>query len=221
VKGIVLSLCDYTGNMVHPWLDAGYECWIVDTRHEPGEHRDPGTDNLVRVGADVREWLPPRVEYAISFAFPPCTHLAVSGARWFRRKGLRALSEAIDTFGACVRLCEWSDAPWMVENPVSVISSHYRKPDFTFDPCDYGDPWTKKTCLWTGGGFIMPPKRRVEPVMGSIIHRMPPSPDRGHLRSVTPMGFAEAVFDANAGAVRTETTPTDAGAVSGGVEVVK
>ncbi len=102
------------------------------------------------------------------------------------RQRRRQISEAIDTFGACVRLCEWSDAPWMVENPVSVISSHYRKPDFTFDPCDYGDPWTKKTCLWTGGGFIMPPKRRVEPVMGSIIHRMPPSPDHCAKRTVSP-----------------------------------
>ena len=197
LSGIVISLCDYTGNMVQPWLDAGYECWIVDTRHEPGEHRDPRTWNLVRVGADVRDWLPPRADYAVAFAFPPCTNLAVSGARWFRHKGLRALSEAIDTFGACVHICEWTGAPWMVENPVSVISSHYRKPDHTFDPCDYGDPWTKKTCLWTGGGFIMPPKRRVDPVMGSIIHHMPPSPDRGHLRSETPIGFARAVFAAN------------------------
>ena len=122
----------------------------------------------------------------------------VEALEWFRRKGLRALSEAIDIFGACVRICEWTGAPWMVENPVSVISSHYRKPDFTFDPCDYGDPWTKKTCLWTGGGFVMPPKRRVEPVLGSIMHRMPPSPDRGHRRSETPKGFANAVFAANA-----------------------
>ncbi len=133
----------------------------------------------------------------MAFAFPPCTHLAVSGARWFRKKGLRALSEAIDIFGACVRLCEWTDAPWMVENPVSVIASHYRKPDHTFDPCDYGDPWTKKTCLWTSNGFVMPEKHRVEPVLGSIVHRMPPSVDRGHRRSITPAGFARAVFEAN------------------------
>ena len=194
MKGIVLSLCDRTGNMVRPWLDAGYECWIVDLQHEPGDHRDGA---LVRVGADVREWLPPLRGYAIAFAFPPCTHLAVSGARWFRRKGLRALSEAIDIFGACVRICEWAGAPWMVENPVSVISSHFRKPDHTFDPCDYGDPWTKKTCLWTGGGFVMPPKRRGPPLLGSRMHRMGPSPDRGQRRSETPAGFAEAVFGAN------------------------
>lgn len=195
VNGIVLSLCDYTGNMVQPWLDAGYECWIVDIRHEPGEHR---VGRLVRVGADVRDWLPPRREYVIAFAFPPCTHLAVSGARWFRRKGLRALSESIDLFGACVHICEWTGAPWMVENPVSVISSHYRKPDFTFDPCDYGDPWTKKTCLWTGGGFRMPTKRRVEPMRGNWTLQFSPSPERANRRSETPIGFAKAVFRANA-----------------------
>ncbi len=207
MNGIVLSLCDYTGNIVEPWLKAGYECWIVDVRHDSGIHRDPRNSRLVRVGADVRDWLPPHRRFAIAFAFPPCTHIAVSGARWFRHKGLRALSESIDIFGACVRLCEWADAPWMVENPVSVISSHYRKPDYTFDPCDYGDPWTKKTCLWTGNGFVMPPKDRVEPVLGSLIIKMPPSEDRQSLRSETPKGFAEAVFAANA----TDKTPTDAG----------
>lgn len=211
MSGIVLSLCDRTGNMVRPWLDAGYECWILDVQHPPGEQRD---GLLVRVGADVRDWLPPRAEYAAAFAFPPCTHLAVSGARWFRRKGLRALSEAIDIFGACVRICEWTGGPWIVENPVSVIASHFRKPDFTFDPCDYGDPWTKKSCLWTGGGFVMPAKQRIEPTLGSIIHRMPPSADRVNRRSETPMGFAAAVFEAN----RPEKTPTAvAGVGSGGV----
>lgn len=195
---IVLSLCDKTGNMVKPWLEAGYECWIVDLQHEPGANRE---GNLVRVGADIRYWIPPKpvVEHTgIVFAFPPCTHLAVSGARWFKGKGLRALSEAIDIFGSCVNLVEWLGVPGFVENPVSVISSHYRRPDQTFDPCDYGDPWLKKTCLWTFNGFVMPAKLRVEPVEGSKMHRMPPSADRADRRSETPMGFAEAVFHANA-----------------------
>jgi len=93
----------------------------------------------------------------------------------------------------------------MIENPVSTLSTYWRKPDYMFDPCDYGryldppgDAYTKKTCLWVGNGFVMPPKKPVPPVEGSKIHRMPPSKDRGYLRSVTPMGFAEAVFQANA-----------------------
>lgn len=191
---IVLSLCDLSGVMVQPWKEAGYECWIVDLQHPVPPQRD---GLLLRVGADVRTWaLPPR-PILIAFAFPPCTHLAVSGARWFRQKGLRALAEAIDIFGACVNLCEATGAPWFVENPVSVISSHYRKPDHTFDPCDYGDPWTKKTCLWTGRGFVMPPKQRVEPTEIGRIHRMPPSSTRSQRRSETPPGFAQATYLAN------------------------
>ena len=80
---IVLSLCDRTDNMVRPWLDAGHECWIVDVQHPPGvEIRDyPDSGRLVTVGADVLTWLPPRRDYLFVAAFPPCTDLAVSGAR--------------------------------------------------------------------------------------------------------------------------------------------
>ena len=60
------------------------------------------------------------------------------------------------------------------------------------------EAYTKKTCLWTGNGFVMPPARRVEPSGPSPIHMMPPSPERGDLRSMTPEGFALAVFEANA-----------------------
>lgn len=197
MTGIVLSLCDRTGNMVAPWLAAGYECWIVDTQHEAGEHAD---GLLVRVGADVRTWLPPRREYAAVFAFPPCTHLAVSGARWFAEKGIGALVEGLSIVEACRRICEWSDAPWMLENPVSTISSYWRKPDYTFQPWQYGDAYFKKTCVWSGGGFVMPAAEHQHAPEGTTaaIHLMPPSADRADKRSVTPAGFAGAVFRANA-----------------------
>jgi hypothetical protein len=199
----VLSLCDRTGNMVQPWAEAGYPCTIVDIQHPAGER--VGTDGIIRVGADIRTWLPPRGKVAIVFAFPPCTHLAVSGARWFQNKGLGALIEGLQLVEACRRICEWTGAPWMLENPVSTLSSYWRKPDHSFDPCDFGDyltppgdAYTKRTCLWTGGGFRMPDHRPVEPVEGSRIHRMAPSADRGDRRSETPLGFARAVFEANA-----------------------
>jgi len=65
-----------------------------------------------------------------------------------------------------------------------------------FNPCDYGDPYTKKTYLW--GNFNMPPKvKRVEPTKGSKMHLLPPSLDRAMLRSITPPGFARAFFEAN------------------------
>jgi hypothetical protein len=197
MKGIVLSLCDRTGVMVQPWLAAGHECWIVDVQHQLGYRRD---GNLVRVGRDVREWQAD-IQPSIVFAFPPCTNLSVSGARWFADKGLEALHESLGLVVACKRICEESGAPWMLENPVGMLSSYWRKPDYTFQPWQYGDTYTKKTCLWTGSGFVMPPAwiaTKPADVKASI-HLMPPSADRGDLRSVTPAGFAEAVFRANTG----------------------
>ena len=183
-KPIVISLFDHSTNMVAPWANAGFLCYCVDGRHPPGEHRE---GNIVRVGADVREWLPPFAPIAAVFAFPPCTHVAVSGARWFQDKGIG-----------------WTGAPYVIKNPVSTISSYWRKPDFTFDPCDYGgylkppgDAYTKRTCLWTGNGFVMPKMNRVPPREGSRMHLLAPSGNRAALRSVTPKGFAKAAFEAN------------------------
>lgn len=147
-----MSLFDFSGNMVKPWAEAGYSCLCVDIQHK-GEETN---GNITRVGADILEYLPPLSEYAAVFAFPPCTHLAVSGARWFAGKGLGALADSIRLFHRAAQICEWSGAPYLIENPISTISTYWRKPDYVFDPCDYGDPYTKKTCLWTGGGFMMP-----------------------------------------------------------------
>lgn len=201
MTGIVISLFDLTGNMVKPWAQAGYLCYCVDLQHPRGETRD---GRIIRVGADVRNWLPPFAPVTMFFAFPPCTHVAASGARWFKDKGLGALIDALQLFDASVRLAEWTGAPYLIENPVSTVSTYWRKPDHTFDPCDYGgylkppgDFYTKKTCLWTGNGFVMPQRKRVSPKEGSRLHRLPPSDGRANLRSATPKGFAQAVFDAN------------------------
>lgn len=92
----------------------------------------------------------------------------------------------------------------MIENPVSTISTYWRKPDYVFNPFDYtgycsDDNYTKKTCLWTGNGFIMPSQKRNEslPPPDDRIHKAAPGPDRADIRSATPMGFARAVFDVN------------------------
>jgi len=198
---IALSLCDFTTNMLKPWAEAGYRCIAVDIQHPKATNVN---DGIELIGADVTEYLPPQGDYAICFAFPPCTHLAASGARWFANKGLGALVEALRIVEACRRICEWTGAPYMIENPIGTLSTYWRKPDYIFNPCDYGgylyppgDHYTKKTCLWTGNGFVMPDKRPVQPLLGSKMHRMPPSIDRSNLRSVTPMGFARAVYEAN------------------------
>lgn len=202
---LVLSLCDRTGVMVEPWQRAGYRTLCVDIQND-GSRRD-------RIAADVTQWLPPRDDYAIVFAFPPCTHLASSGARWMSEKGLPKLIEALQLVEACRRICEWSGAPWMVENPMGTLSTYWRKPDFTFDPYEFAgycddpaeDGYTKRTCLWVGGGFQLPRRRPWEAVDGSKMHLMSPGPERANERSVTPRGFARAVFEANVEKVRERT----------------
>jgi len=112
--GLVLSLFDYSGVMVKPWKEAGYKTLCVD---------------IQRDGTDVLRWLPPRTDYRIVFAFPPCTDLAISGARWFKDKGLPGLAGAIELVERARDICEWSGAPWMLENPISTLSTYWRPPE--------------------------------------------------------------------------------------------
>lgn len=213
MRDTVVSLFDKTGRMVEPWLEAGYECWIVDQQHPVAYDSDGVTSGgrLHRVHADLRRpWLLPfdRARVAFLSAFPPCDHLAVSGARWFRGKGLRRLALSIDLFATAAEMAEWVGAPYVIENPVSAISSYWRKPDYTFSPEHFTgwareDNYTKRTCLWVGNGFQMPPEYRADelPPPDDRIHKCPPGPERHNIRSATPAGFARAVFAAN-GALR-------------------
>jgi len=200
---VAVFLCDRTGIAAEPWAAAGVECWCVDLRHPVRRDRREGNINFV--WGDVRSWAPPeeiRGRIVFGAAFPPCTNLAVSGARDFVKKGLHVLTDALETFAACERAFAWAGCPYFVENPVGVVSTHYRKPDFTFEPWQYGDSWTKKTHLWAGGGFVMPEpavKERPEGVTQKI-WLMPPSAERADLRGETPRGFARAVYEANAAA---------------------
>lgn len=204
-KDLVISLCDRTGNMVKPWADAGYECICVDIQHSIRQITQMG--RIFYVWGDVRTWHPTPEQLArlrILFAFPPCTHVAVSGARDFRTKGTAMLRDSLELFSACEHAARWSGAPFMIENPVGKFSDHMGAPDHYFQPWEYGDLWTKKTCLWTGGGFIMPAKKHHFAPAGTVpkIHNMPPSSDRADLRAETPPGFAQAVFEVNSQAGR-------------------
>lgn len=214
---IAVSLFDYTGNMLRPWLDAGYECHIFDIQHPPG---GPTMKNGMHChGMDLSK--SSDILHALSYitgvrgepiefisCFPPCTHLAVSGARWFRGKGLRALQESISYFATCVEVVGEVDAcPFLIENPMSTISTYWREPDHKFHPCHYSgyvngeENYTKETWLWTGGGFVMPPKKMAGDLFDmpdtKYIHHQPPGEERANIRSATPMGFAQAVFEAN------------------------
>lgn len=209
----MVSLCDQTGNMARPWAAAGYECWCVDIEHSIRRDRDErvGCGVIHFVWGDVRSWCPPAgLGIAFVAAFPPCTHLSGSGARDWKKKGHFLLTDALELWGACQMAASWSGAPYMIENPVGALSRHMRAPDEKFDPFEYAgyldDPEAentlKRTCLWTGGGFVMPERREAPAPHRQDCWRATPSPDRADVRSVTPMGFAEAVFLANAPAQR-------------------
>lgn len=201
VAQIVVSLCDHSGNMVRPWAaGGGYECYAVDLKNDDStEH--VGDGRIHYVDADVREWKPPTDDVRIGFAFPPCTHLAVSGARWFEEKGLSALAEAIELVAACHDTLTELGCPWMIENPVSTLSTYWREPDYKFHPYEFdgytgrNERYTKETWLWTGRGFRMPKTDGVrEHQADDRIHKMPPSEDRAEKRAETPTGFTRAVF---------------------------
>lgn len=203
----VLALYSKTDAIVRPWVDAGFHAVLVDLQHPEGEHTEGG---ITRIGADMLTWVPPLwlAQSSVRFvaAFPPCDHLAVSGARWFAGKGLGKLALSVQLFDRAAFWCEWFGAPYMIENPVSTISTYWRKPDHTFHPHEFtgfcrDDNYTKKTCLWTGNGFVMPQKNVAPELIGVApddrIHKAPPSEARADFRSATPAGFSRAVFDAN------------------------
>jgi hypothetical protein len=223
-------LFDKTGIMAQPWARAGYLCYCFDGQHPEGVTL--GDEPLVlNVGmwfdgeTDVERIVKvvgPSAEFV--FGFPECTHLAVSGAAHFAKK--RAADPLFqDKAMALVRMVEnvgnAYSCPWAIENPVSVISSMWRRPDFTFDPFEFGgflpegdvhpsypeyikprDAYPKKTCIWAGGGFIEPEKRPVPVDAGySDQHNRlgGKSLRTKNIRSATPRGFALATFHANAG----------------------
>jgi hypothetical protein len=197
-----VGVFEKTGLMAQPWVEAGYKAICVDLDVDEGER-----EGIEFIKADMRTWVPPRkvVEEGVVFyaAFPPCDHLAVSGARWFAGKGLGALADSIELFERAAFWADWFGAPYMIENPVSTISTYWRKPDHSFHPWHYcgispDDEYTKKTCLWTGNGFVMPePDHPVDVQPDDRIHKAAPGPDRHNFRSATPKGFAKAVCNSN------------------------
>lgn len=207
-----LFLFNKTDNMAIPWAEAGYVCVCVDLQND-NSVREVGKGRIIRVQADVKEFVKTQnpKDYSFGAAFTPCDHMAVSGARWFKGKGLRKLAESIELFACSAEFMDEINGPYLIENPVSTISTYWRKWDYMFQPWEYGDLWDKPTCLWTGNGFVMPDKlhtERPEGVDRKKIHYASPGPERANLRSETPPGFARAVFQANA--IRTDVTIPDA-----------
>jgi hypothetical protein len=181
----ILSLCDYSGVWSDPYRDAGYMVTQIDLKH----------------GQDVRLLEYPGQVYGI-LAAPPCTMFAASGARWERTP--EQMKEALALVDACLRFVAICKPKfWALENPVGKLSKYLGKPRMYFQPCDYGDPYTKKTCLW--GDFVPPlplflgADMSVDPVEGSKLWKNygGKSERTKEARSQTPKGFAQAFFMVN------------------------
>jgi len=137
---------------------------------------------------DVREVL--KDNWDLVIAFPPCTHLASSGARWFESKRADGRQQAaIEFFMLFTQLDRFA-----IENPVGIMSTIYRKPDQIIQPWQFGHGETKATCLWLKG---LPKLIPTNIVSGreNRIWRMPPSPERSKLRSKTYLGIAQAMAE--------------------------
>lgn len=176
--GRVLVACEYSGSVRDAFARRGWDAWSCDLlpSEKPGNHRQ----------CDVREILDEG--WDIMVAHPPCTHLAVSGARWFAAKQ-REQAEALDF----VRLLLSAPIPRIaLENPVSIISSKIRKPDQVIQPWQHGHGETKATCLWLKNLPRLAPSNVVEG-REQRIWKLPPSADRWKERSRTFPGIAEAM----------------------------
>jgi len=173
---VILDLCAGSGAWSQPYVDRGYEVIRVTL-----------PEDVRLVHRSVRH------VHGI-LAAPPCTVFASSGARWSRTEW--QMIEGLSVVDACLRaVVLYQPAWWALENPVGTLSRYLGPPAMTFQPWQYGDPYVKRTCLW--GRFTPLKKRPVEPVLGALIHRMAPSPERTAKRSITPAGFAEAFFESN------------------------
>ena len=176
----ILVACEYSGVVRDAFLKRGHDavsCDILPT-DAAGPHHQGDVARILGDGWDAM------------VAFPPCTHLSVSGARWFKEKRADGRQQAALDF---VRLL--MDAPIeriAIENPVSIISSHIRKPDQTIQPWQFGHGETKRTCLWLQNLPLLTPTDIVEG-REQRIWKMPPGEDRWKLRSKTFQGIADAM----------------------------
>lgn len=176
----ILIACEFSGIVRDAFRKRGHEAVSCDLlpSERLGEHCLCDVKYVLNYGWDLL------------IAHPPCTHLAVSGARWFVHK--RAEQEAALDF---VRLLMAAPVPRIaVENPVSIISSRIRKADQVIQPWQFGHGETKATCLWLKGLPKLKPTNIVSGRLGRV-HKLPPSPDRWKERSRTYEGIADAMAE--------------------------
>ena len=178
----VLVACEYSGTVRDAFIRAGHDavsCDLLPSDSDLGKHYQCDVFDVIKLGS-----------WDLMIAHPPCTDLAVSGARHFAAKIADGRQGRALEF--VQRLLDAPIDRIALENPVSVISSHIRKPDQIIQPWQFGHGETKATCLWLKNLPLLVPTD-VVPGREARIHRMPPSPERWKLRSKTFQGIADAM----------------------------
>lgn len=178
----VLVACEYSGRVRDAFAARGHDAMSCDLlpTEQPGKHYQCSVFDVIDDGWDLM------------ICHPPCTHLAVSGARYFAEKRKSGVQQEALEF---VR--KLLDAPIekiCLENPISIISSQIRKPDQIIQPWQFGHGETKATCLWLKNLPAIVPTKIVDG-REARVHRMPPGPDRWKDRSRTYAGIAQAMAD--------------------------
>lgn len=190
----VLVACEYSGRVREAFRALGHEAWSCDLLEaeddSPFHIQDDVEDHLEGVPLPNYWMAKGRKPWDLMIAHPPCTHLAVSGSRWFvekRESGQQ--QEAIEFF---LQLARAPIPRIAIENPVCIMSSLWREPDQIIQPWMFGHGETKATCLWLKG---LPPLVPTNIVSGRYprVHLMPPSEDRWKERSRTYEGVALAM----------------------------
>jgi hypothetical protein len=185
----VLVACEFSGTVRRAFYKLGHDAWSCDlmSAEDDASGRADTYDFLGHHHhgdvLEILDW-----GWDLMIAHPPCTHLAVSGARWFKEKQTEQAE-------ALVFVQTLMDAPIpriAIENPVSIISSRIRKPDQIIQPWQFGHGETKATCLWLKNLPKLVPTDIVEGREAKV-HRMPPGPDRWKERSRTYPGIAAAM----------------------------
>ncbi len=178
----VLIACEYSGRVRDAFLAKGHDavsCDLLESE-SPGPHYQGDVFDIIKNGFDLM------------IAHPPCTHLAVSGARYFKEKIADGRQqEALDFVQ---RLMNAPINKICIENPISILSSKIRKPNQIIQPWMFGHGETKATCLWLKNLSTLIPTQIVDG-REQRIHKMPPSPDRWKERSRTYLGIANAMAE--------------------------
>lgn len=180
----VLVACEFSGIVRDAFTEQGNDAWSCDIlpSESQGNHLQADISDILADQSSLFGY------WDMLIAFPPCTHLCVSGAKWFKYKreeqelALRFVSQLASA--PIARIC--------IENPVGILSTRWRKPDQIIQPWMFGHRETKSTCLWLKN---LPRLRSTEivPGMRSRVHTEPPGPNRWKNRSRTMSGIAAAM----------------------------